>query len=120
MSTRRKIDELYLSKFEGAEVAPPEEAWENIASRLPAEKKEKKLRPLWFRYAGTAAVLLLLVSLASIFSTSDAQTTVSGSVVSREDIYNKVQLSSQDFNQTMSQVSVRLQELMQKKTMSLT
>ena len=118
MSTRRKIDELYLSKFEGAEVAPPEEAWENIASRLPAEKKEKKLLPLWFRYAGTAAVLLLLVSLASIFSTSDAQSTVSGSVVSREDIYNKIQLSSQDFNQTMFQVSVRLQELMQKKTMA--
>jgi len=112
MSTRKNIDRLYLNKFEGAEVAPPAAAWQNISARLP-EKEKRRLLPLWLRYAGTAAILLLLVSLGNSIFPPAAQTPVAGAPVTREDIHLGIRLAAAEFNETMLQASISLQQLIQ-------
>ena len=118
MSTRKNIDKLYLRKFENAEAAPPEAAWENILSRLPEQEKKKRFFPFWFRYAGAAAILLLLVSLGfNFFSTETSAPKLSNSV-SRQDIHNTIRLSSSSFTETMLEVSMSLQDMMQRENSS--
>lgn len=118
MSTRKNIDKLYLSKFEGAEVAPPEDAWQNIASRLPEAKQKKKIVPLWFRYAGTAALLLLLVSLGMDYFSNEPNTRMVTTPVTRQDIHKEIRLSSSEFTETMLQISMTLQDIIRKNEVS--
>ena len=111
MNTRKSIDRLYRNKFEGAEVTPPADAWQNISSKLP-EKDKRSILPLWVRYAGAAAVLLVLLSLGnSFFATGPERASVSTSVT-REDIHAEIRLSLADFNETMLKASMSLQEIM--------
>ena len=118
MSTRKKIDKLYLSKFEGAEIAPPEDAWQNIAARLPEAKKNKRLVPIWFRYAGTAAILLLLVSLSKDQFSTDKKIRIVSNPVTRQDIHKEIRLSSANFTEVMLEVSMSLQDMMQREATS--
>ncbi len=59
MSTRKKIDELYRERLGHVETTPPAEIWQNISDRLP-EKRDKRILPLWYTLAGTAAAIALL------------------------------------------------------------
>lgn len=115
MSTRKNIDKLYLSKFEGAEVAPPKDAWQNIVSRLPEEKKKKNLIPFWFRYAGAAAILLLLVGLGLEFFSPNSRSQFVNTPVTRQDVHNEIRLSTSDFTEAMLEISIRLQDIMQRR-----
>ncbi|NUY80183.1 PorT family protein [Flavobacterium sp. MAH-1] len=58
MSERKNIDRLFQERFKDFESEPSEQAWKNIEARLE-EKKDRKLIPFWFKYAGVAAVLLI-------------------------------------------------------------
>jgi deoxyribodipyrimidine photolyase len=42
MNDKKNIERLFQERFKDFEVAPPENAWQNIAARL--EKKESKKR----------------------------------------------------------------------------
>lgn len=59
MSEKKNIDRLFQEKLKDFEVAPPEQSWEDISSRLPQSNKPRRVVPLWFRVSGVAAVLLL-------------------------------------------------------------
>src|SRR5690606_17021057 len=113
MNTRKNIDKLFLQKFEGAEIAPPEDVWQNIASRLPEQKHKRRLIPLWFRYGGVAAILLLVLLLGNEFRTPGTVNHLSYDPVSRRDIHNQIRLSSTEFTETMLQVSMDLQKITQ-------
>ena len=70
MKSGKDIDSIYREKFTDAKVAPPDDAWDNIVSRLP-EKEEERVFPLWIKLTGTAAVLALLLTVSySLFETS--------------------------------------------------
>jgi len=58
MSERKNIDRLFQETFKDFEAEPSEIAWENIEARLE-EKKNRKVIPLWFKYAGVAAIFLI-------------------------------------------------------------
>lgn len=64
MKIRKDLDQLYQEHLRNAEVKPPMDAWSNIAARLPEKKKKKAFLPLWYKVAGAAALLILLVSLS--------------------------------------------------------
>ncbi len=63
---KRRIDEIYRDRFKNLETPPPAESWENIIAAIP-KRKDKRILPFWYKLAGTAAVLALLVSLYNIF-----------------------------------------------------
>ena len=51
---RRKLDSYFKEKLNQPQQAP-EDAWENIQSRLPKEKKRPFI-PFWTKISGIAAV----------------------------------------------------------------
>ncbi len=60
---KKNIDNLFKDKFKHAEVTPPEEIWENISTQLPFKKRNKRIIPIWYLIAGTAAVLAIMLLL---------------------------------------------------------
>lgn len=59
MKERKNIDNLFQEKFENFEVLPPENAWNNIESKLKENKKKKRIIPFWWMYSGVAALIAL-------------------------------------------------------------
>ena len=61
MEDKKNIDRLFQEKFKDYEVFPEPIVWNNIEKQLRNQKK-RRIIPLWLRFAGAAAVLLMLVS----------------------------------------------------------
>ncbi len=61
MRTRKNIDKLYQERLNNVGTTPPEDLWKNIAARLPEKERKKRLIPYWYRLAGVAAILGILV-----------------------------------------------------------
>lgn len=59
MKERKNLDSLFQEKFENFEVLPPENAWNNIESKLKENKKKKRIIPFWWMYSGVAALIAL-------------------------------------------------------------
>jgi len=59
MEPNKNIDRLFQEKFRDFEKMPPDIVWDAIEARLNGKKK-KRIIPIWWQYAGVAAVLLLI------------------------------------------------------------
>ncbi len=59
MKEKKNIDRLYQEKFKDFEASPPSHLWKNISKEL---KEEQKIIPLWYKLAGAAAVLALVLA----------------------------------------------------------
>ncbi|WP_324720537.1 hypothetical protein [Salinimicrobium sp. HB62] len=65
MKKQKNLDELYRERLLGKEVPPPEDAWSNIMSQLPAKQPERSIfLPFWYKIAGVAAALMIAATLA--------------------------------------------------------
>ena len=64
MSDKKHIDRLFQEKFKDFEVAPDAAVWERIEAQLK-EKKKRRVIPIWWRYAGVAAIVLLLITIGN-------------------------------------------------------
>lgn len=120
MRTRKNIDRLYHDRFKDVETTPRVDMWKNIAASLPQKEKKKRMIPLWFKLAGTAAVLALLFSVGSTLlrpseSENPYSTTsfTSASEAIKENL-RKSNPGSTDFKEKMYHTNVLLQSLMQK------
>lgn len=76
MKTKKQLDRLFKEQFKNMDVTPPPAVWENIATALQNSKKPKRVVPLWYKLAGVAATLLLLLGVGSIFFTGPGDTLV--------------------------------------------
>jgi hypothetical protein len=54
----KNIDKIFNESLQNYERQPRTEAWEKLQARL--EKKDRKIVPLWWKYASAASVALLL------------------------------------------------------------
>lgn len=59
MNNKKNIDRLFQEKFKDFEVAPPDFIWQNLETQLEEKKKKRKSIPIWLRYSGVAAVLIM-------------------------------------------------------------
>lgn len=64
MSDKKHIDRLFQEKFKDFEKTPDDVVWSNIEAKLNKEKK-RRVTPIWWRYAGVAALLLLLLTVGN-------------------------------------------------------
>ena len=82
MSDKKNIDRIFKEKFKDFEAAPPAGLWDAIENNLeqPAQKPKKAL-PLWFKIAGIAAGLALLLGAYYTFNSDQFTTTTSNQVV---------------------------------------
>jgi len=73
MSDKKHIDRLFQEKFKDFEAQPSAKVWENIQSQLEQPTpKHKKTIPLWGKVASIAAILLLFISIGSIFKDNNS------------------------------------------------
>ncbi len=60
---KKNLEDIFNEKFKDAEITPPDEIWENISAQLPLKKRSKRIIPLRYLIAGTAAVLAIMILL---------------------------------------------------------
>lgn len=61
-----KFDKHIKNLLETPQVPPPD-AWSNIQMSLPAEKKDKRIIPFWFKLSGIAISMLLMLGIGYFF-----------------------------------------------------
>ena len=71
MKERKHIDRLFQEGFKDFEATPKDAIWQNIEAKLNQNKKKRRALPLWWRYAGIAALFLLLLTAGSIYFNND-------------------------------------------------
>jgi hypothetical protein len=64
-----KIDKIVKSAFEKRTIQPSNSAWERMSDQLDAIEQPKRIN--WFKYAGYAAGILLLISVAFFINRKD-------------------------------------------------
>lgn len=67
MMERKNLDRLFQEKFKDFEVHPPEETWNAIEAELN-KKEKKRIIPLWWKFSGVAALLIVGVLLYNTFT----------------------------------------------------
>lgn len=71
MKERKHIDRLFQEGFKDFEATPKDAIWQNIEAKLNQNKKKRRVLPIWWRYAGIAALFLLLITVGSIYFNND-------------------------------------------------
>ncbi|NNK73848.1 MAG: outer membrane beta-barrel protein [Flavobacteriaceae bacterium] len=74
MSNKNNIDKLFKENLKGFEASPDASVWDSISTQLNQDVQPRKAIPIWWKIAGIAAGILILVSIGSIFINSDAET----------------------------------------------
>lgn len=73
MKERKNIDRLFQEKFKDFEQIPEPLVWENIERAL-LQKEKRRIIPIWWKFAGAAAILLpLIFGLQFLFSDQPSQ-----------------------------------------------
>jgi hypothetical protein len=84
MSEKKHIDRIFQESFKDFEATPSDAVWVNIEAELKRKKKRRRIIPIWWRYAGVAALLLVFLSLGGIYLSS-SETNSSNQIVDVED-----------------------------------
>ncbi|MBU3820702.1 outer membrane beta-barrel protein [Flavobacteriaceae bacterium XHP0103] len=71
MGDKKHIDRLFQEAFKDFEETPNDAVWEHIEAKLK-EKKKRRVIPIWWRYGGVAALLMLMLSVGIGFFNNDA------------------------------------------------
>ena len=58
MSDKKNIERLFQEKFKDFEAIPSQKVWDTIEVELQ-KKKKRRVIPIWFRFSGVAALLLV-------------------------------------------------------------
>lgn len=75
MKDKKHIDELFKDRFKDFDATPPPEVWANIQAQLKKEKEDRKVIPIWWKVAGVAALLALLLTVGnSVFDFGNSPT----------------------------------------------
>lgn len=109
---KKKIDLIYRDTFRNLETTPPDDVWEHIAASLPEEQEKRRIVPFWYKAAGIAAVIALLIA---IFQYPFQNTEVYGTIsVSPGEINYSLDLFpvSEDFKQSFLKASIGLEAAM--------
>jgi hypothetical protein len=63
MKEKKHIDRLFQESFKDFEATPSDAVWQNIETKLNQNKKKRRIIPIWWRYAGVAALLLAFLTI---------------------------------------------------------
>lgn len=106
MKEKKHIDRLFQEGFKDFEVSPSDAVWQNIEAKLNQNKKKRRVIPIWWRYAGVAALLLLFFSIGREYFKS-TNLTPSIQVVDTKDEPSTKSLSPNntiDFNENRNSI----------------
>ncbi|MBP0902815.1 hypothetical protein ACFSKN_07325 [Mariniflexile gromovii] len=95
MNDKKHIDRLFQEHFKDFEVAPNDKVWENIEAQLNQDKKKRRIIPIWWQYAGVAALLALLLTIGSSYFFNE-ETSNPVKVVDTEDTQSRSSSTEND------------------------
>jgi len=107
MKEKKHIDRLFQEGFKDFEVSPSDNVWKNIEAKLHQNKKKRRVIPIWWRYAGVAALLLVFFTIGREYFKS-SNTMPSIQVVDIKDVPSKKSLSpnnTSDFNKNSNTIN---------------
>lgn len=67
MGDKKHIDRLFQEHFKDFEATPSNAVWKNIEAELNQNKKKRRIIPIWWQYAGVAALLALLLTVGGTY-----------------------------------------------------
>lgn len=67
--SKKNLDNLFQEKLTNFKEAPDDSVWKSIEASLNKEKKDRKVIPIWWRLAGIAALLAVLLYIFPIKNT---------------------------------------------------
>lgn len=67
MNDKKHIDRIFQEGFKDFEVTPNDAVWKAIEAELNQKKKKRRVIPIWWRYAGVAALFLLFLTLGNLY-----------------------------------------------------
>lgn len=82
MSDNKHIDRIFQESFKDFEATPSDAVWNNIEGKL--KKKKRRIIPIWWRYAGIAAILMLFLFIGGIYF-SNSETNSNHQIVDVDD-----------------------------------
>jgi hypothetical protein len=88
MKEKKNIDRLFQEQLKDFEAMPDNHVWLNIEAELKKDKK-RKIIPIWFKYSGIAAALLIGLFALNTILTSDSKTE-NGIVLDNENLKNSL------------------------------
>ena len=111
MKEKKNIDRLYQEKFKDFEATPPPEVWNKIADRLEEDNSKKPIiLPIWFKIAGAAAVMALLLSGGFFMYQNNFFGNSPGLVFEFEEI-DRPQIETSFDNNTLTETGILLREI---------
>ena len=103
MSDKKNIDRLFQEKFKDFEVKPNTNVWAGIQSKMeqPQEKTRTGL-PIWLRFAGIAAALVLLFTVGNlVFNNENTENTTTVA-----DTKNDIESTNSNSNSTTEKIII--------------
>ncbi len=74
MKNKKHIDNLFKEGFKNFEATPSPDVWANIQAKIAEEKDDRKVIPLWWKLAGVAALIALLVTIGISVNNNQIET----------------------------------------------
>lgn len=103
MSDKKHIDRLFQEGFKDFEATPKDAVWKNIEAQLNQDNKKRRVIPIWWRYAGIAALLALLLTLG--FNYFGSEKPSNNKVVNTDTNNENTNSSKNNTNKTENNVS---------------
>ena len=75
MKQKKNIDQLFNERFANHQADPPSHVWDKVQARLEKDKKDRVIA-IWWRTAGVAASLALIISLAGLLDATQSNVVV--------------------------------------------
>lgn len=79
MKEKKNIDRLFQEKLKDFEVHPQHHVWEHIEAQLKQKEKDRKVIPIWWRLAGVAATLVVMLGIG--FNIWNRQNNISNNTI---------------------------------------
>lgn len=104
MKEKQNIDQLFKERFQDMKATPPPAVWNHIEKQLDANKKDRKIIPLWWQLGSVAALLILALLVGGRLFFSPASVEINPPVVEQHPMEHK--LETQKIPTTDSQEEV--------------
>lgn len=102
MSDKKHIDRLFQERFKDFEATPRDAVWKNIEEQLNLKKKKRRVFPIWWRYAGVAALLVILLTISSLlFNNNPSENIPTNQVVDTKNDVETLDDSNKDNSNTL-------------------
>ena len=99
-----KIDKIVRDSLQSRTIQPSNSAWERLSDQLDVVEAPKRIN--WFKYAGYAASVLLLISVAFFINTTDDTDPIQKNDIVTAPVIDTTEFIKPSFNNSVPQETV--------------